>query len=100
MRLQPVRGSEFWVWVNSLPRYFGLLGEISAAFGINTGGLVVGTTQLNGVSRALLWTKGVMSDLPAAGGGPASGQAYGINAAGDVVGADFTTGRAVLWAHE
>ncbi|MDQ3137275.1 MAG: hypothetical protein M3Q93_06790, partial [Gemmatimonadota bacterium] len=94
------RGPRATVWVNSLPRYLGPLGEISAAFGINTGGLVVGTTQLNGVSRPLLWTKGVMSDLPAAGGGPASGQAYGINAAGDVVGADFTTGRAVLWAHE
>lgn len=95
-----VRGPRATVWVNGLPRYWGPVGEISAALGINTAGLVVGTTQLNGVSRALLWTKGVMSDLPAAGGGPARGQAYGINAGGDVVGTDFTTGHAVLWAHQ
>jgi probable HAF family extracellular repeat protein len=95
-----VKGPRATVWVNGLPRYLGPLGEISSAHGINNAGLVVGTTQLNGVSRALLWTKGVMSDLPAAGGGPAHGQAYGINAAGDVVGTDFTTGHAVLWAHE
>jgi probable HAF family extracellular repeat protein len=94
------KGPRATVWVNGLPRYWGPLGEISAAFGINTAGLVVGTTQVNGVSRALIWTKGVMSDLPAAGGGPAHGQAYGVNGAGDVVGVDFMTGHAVLWAHE
>jgi probable HAF family extracellular repeat protein len=87
-------------WVNGQPRLRGTAGEISAATGINTAGLVVGTTQLNGVSRALIWKQRVVSDLPAANGGPALGQAYAINAGTDVAGVDFTTGQAVLWRHQ
>jgi probable HAF family extracellular repeat protein len=94
------RSSRATVWVNGVGRLWGPAGEISGATAINTAGLVVGTTQLNGVSRALIWKQGVMSDLPAAGGGPAHGQAYGINAGGDVAGADFTTQRAVLWRRQ
>jgi probable HAF family extracellular repeat protein len=99
-RVVGVWSSRATVWVNGLPRVWGPAGELSAATAINTAGLVVGTTQLNGVSRALIWNKGVMSDLPAAGGGPAHGQAYAINAGGDVAGIDFTTGHAVLWRRQ
>jgi probable HAF family extracellular repeat protein len=99
-RIVGMRSSRAVVWVNGRSRFWGPVGEISAATAINTAGLVVGTTQLDGVSRALIWNKGVMSDLPAAGGGRARGQAYAINAGGDVVGADFNTGHAVLWRRQ
>jgi probable HAF family extracellular repeat protein len=99
-RIVGLRGSRATVWVDGQSRLWGPAGEISAAMGINTAGLVVGTTQVNGVSRALIWNKGVMSDLPAAGGGAARGQAYAINAGGDVAGADFNTGHGVLWRHQ
>jgi probable HAF family extracellular repeat protein len=99
-RIVGMRSSRATVWVNGQPSFWGPAGEISAAFGINDAGLVVGTTQLNGVSRALIWKQRVMSDLPAANGGPASGQAYAINAGGDVAGVDFTTEQAVLWRRQ
>lgn len=99
-RIVGMRKSRATVWVDGLPRFWGPVGELSAAFGVTTAGLVVGTTQLNGVSRALIWKRGVMSDLPAANGAPAHGQAYAINAGGDVAGADFATMHAVLWRRQ
>jgi probable HAF family extracellular repeat protein len=99
-RVAGVKATRATVWVDGVARVWGPAGEISAATGVNTAGLVVGTTQLNGVSRALLWRKGVRSDLPGTDGGPALGQAYGINAGGDVAGVDFSAGQAAIWLRQ
>ena len=53
------------------------------------GGLVVGLTQVNGVSRALIWMQKVMSDLPVANGWLGPGLRH--QRWGDVAGLDFTT---------
>ena len=99
-RIAGMLSSRANVWVNGQSHLLQPKGQISAALGVNTAGVVVGTTQANGVSRSLIWIKSVISDLPAADGSVAHGQAYAINAGGDVAGTDFNTGRAVLWRHQ
>ena len=99
-RIVGTRDKRATVWINGTAHLWGPAGEISSAQAVNPTGLVVGTTQLNGVSRALLWRLGVPSDLPAANGGPARGQAYGINAGADVAGVDFAVDHAALWLRQ
>jgi probable HAF family extracellular repeat protein len=70
----------------------------SEAYGINEAGDIVGaTTTLAGIFSAYVWRSGTMTVLPGLG---LSGAAYGINAAGWVVGSGmddpFTT-KAMLW---
>jgi len=99
-RIVGTRDKRATVWINGTAHLWGPAGEISSAQAVNPTGLVVGTSQLNGVSRALLWRLGVPSDLPGANGGPALGQAYGINAGADVAGVNFAVGHAALWLRQ
>ena len=59
-------------------------GETSDASAINRRGQVVGTAPVDGVSRAYLFTDGVMTDLGSLGGNRSSAEA--VNARGEVVG--------------
>jgi hypothetical protein len=99
-RIVGTRDKRATVWINGTAHFWWPAGEISSAQAVNFTGLVVGTSQLNGVSRALLWRSGVPSDLPGANGGPARGQAYGINAGADVAGVDFAVDHAALWLRQ
>ena len=55
-------------------------GETSEASAINRRGQVVGTAPVDGVSRAYLFTDGVMTDLGSLGGNSSSAEA--VTAAG------------------
>jgi probable HAF family extracellular repeat protein len=78
-------------------------GTFRAAFGINPAGQVVGYRVTAGVeTHAVLWTKGVMTDLGTLGGG--FSVANDLNPAGQVVGSSSTTpgqfvSHAFLWAN-
>lgn len=70
----------------------------SAAYSVGANGRVVGdseTVRGEAVRHAFLWEDGVMQDVGGGEGGPSISAAYGVNAAGDVVGA--FDGRAFIW---
>jgi probable HAF family extracellular repeat protein len=73
-------------------------GRNSYAMAINDSGEVVGTAQLaSGYTNAFLWNNGAMEDLGTLGG---SSYAYGINAAGNVVGYSYVNGLAHAFLFE
>jgi len=65
-------------------------GSSSSAWGINTGGTIVGVAKITGntISDAFSYSGGVMTDLGTLGG-PGS-QAFGINDGGTIVGSSAT----------
>ncbi|TCS39346.1 putative HAF family extracellular repeat protein [Paucimonas lemoignei] len=68
-------------------------GSNSSAYGINTGGYVVGTSQVAGdaATRAFVYRGGRMIDLGTLGG--ANSTAYGINDTGHIVGTSDLAGN-------
>jgi probable HAF family extracellular repeat protein len=70
----------------------------SAAYAINGAGQVVGdsgTVRGETVRHSFLWQNGVMQDIGGGAGSMSVSNAFGVNAAGQVVGA--FEGRAALW---
>jgi probable HAF family extracellular repeat protein len=77
-------------------------GHFSVARGINSAGQVVGTAYSEGsTDRAFLWENGVMTDLGSEGPVYEGSGAWGINAAGAVVGESiFIAPQATLWTRD
>jgi probable HAF family extracellular repeat protein len=97
--VQPYPSGNPFVWApdGSILTLLPLAGDSSAiAFGINSQGLVVGSSESQTSSSAVLWTNGVPLDLGTPG---TSSDATGINASGEVVGVKVThsRGEAFLW---
>jgi probable HAF family extracellular repeat protein len=89
------------VWVNGEKRLWGPAGTVSAGFGVNAAGLVVGVIQASGANQAVLWNKGVATVLRTIGGDLVHGQAFAINADGEIAGESTTVAgdvsHATLW---
>ena len=88
------------LWKNGVTTTLGTLGGLeSHAYGINTGGQIVGVSNTsNGKNHGFVYQAGTMTDLGTLGG--STSIAYGINTAGWIVGASDTkagTSRATLW---
>ena len=97
--VQPYPSGNPFVWApdGSIVALPPLAGDSTAiAFSINSRGLVVGGSESQTSSSAVLWTNGVPLDLGTPG---TSSDATGINASGEVVGVKVTLGRgeAFLW---
>ena len=87
--MNPLGRFRAFSWQNGVMTSLGTLGgDESLALAINATGQIVGQSEVHGGAiHAFLWTGRSMRDL----GGPAA--AYGINAAGMIVGARFINGN-------
>lgn len=84
----------------SAPQDLGVLGNGAQAFGISANGTVVGEFDaLSGESRAFIWTKTGMTQLPPPAGSTED-WAFSVNDAGQAVGFSNlpTAQNAILWA--
>jgi probable HAF family extracellular repeat protein len=90
--MNPLGRFRAFSWQNGVMTSLGTLGgDESLAHAINATGQIVGQSEVHGGAiHAFLWTGRSMRDL----GGPAA--AYGINAAGMIVGARFINGNKFL----
>jgi uncharacterized membrane protein len=76
--------------VNGQKLLWGPAGTVSTGFGVNAAGLVVGVIQAPGANQAVLWNKGVATLLRTIGGDLVHGQAFAINADGEIAGESTT----------
>jgi probable HAF family extracellular repeat protein len=89
------------VWVNGQKRLWGPAGTVSAGFGVNAAGLVVGVIQASGANQTVLWNKGVATVLRTIGVDLIHGQAFAFNVDGEIAGESTTVAgdvsHATLW---
>jgi probable HAF family extracellular repeat protein len=91
-----------FLWKDGVMTDLGSLGGgFSIARGINSAGQVVGVAYtVGGTDRAFIWENGVMTDLGSEGPVYEGSGAWGINAAGAVVGQSAHPPSATLWTRE
>jgi probable HAF family extracellular repeat protein len=95
-RFETPTGSHAYLYSGGSMRDIHTLGNQSVAVGINDGGQITGTffvsTSSNTIGRPFFYSDGTMQDLNTLGG--TTGQSYGINDKGHVVGEAYTSGNA------